>query len=85
MGGDDNIVKQLGLLPKYGLVGVFFALIALAAFMGYLVLKISGNHINHATEATIRNTEAWNNNTETLGELKGSVNLLSEVIRQKIK
>ena len=78
MGEDNGIVKQLGMLPKYGLVGVFFALIALAAFMGWMVFKISGNHIDHATEATVRNTQAWNDNTAALTGLK-------TIIETKIK
>lgn len=76
-----NIVK----LGRLGLVGVMIGLIVLTGFSVYALWNLVGNHLDHSTQATIHNTDAWNKNTEVLGELKGSVNLLSEVIRQKIR
>ena len=63
---DEGLIKQLSLLPRYGLVGVFFALIALSAFSGWMLYKVTTNHIAH-------NTIAIEKNIEVLSELKGVI------------
>lgn len=50
----DNLT-QLG---QYGLIGVMLALIGLAASAGYGLWKMSCNHMDHSTEAWIKNAEA---------------------------
>lgn len=50
-------ISSVGTLASYGLGGVMLALILLAGGSMWALYKIVGNHINHNTDATIKNTE----------------------------
>ena len=67
---EKNLAGNVLKLGRLGWRGIMLALIALAFFTSWVNWKQSSNHIDHATEATNRNTEAWNKNSEVLYSLK---------------
>lgn len=49
-----SMPEQLEMLGQYGLVGVMLALIGALVTVCWINYKISGNHINHNTDAINR-------------------------------
>ncbi|MBI4029170.1 MAG: hypothetical protein HY376_02290 [Candidatus Blackburnbacteria bacterium] len=60
---------ELTEFAQYGVVGISLALIGALVIIVKTVLRIVGNHINH-------NTNAWIKNTEALQALKDVINSL---------
>lgn len=70
MKDEEGIVKQLGMLPKYGLIGVMFGLMLLAGLAMWMTWKQASNHIDHNTEALGKVSDAVFENAKTTAKLQ---------------
>ena len=59
-------MEEITQLAQYGLSGVCIALVVLIGYLSSKAFKFSGNHVDH-------NTEAWIKNTEALTKLSGKI------------
>lgn len=66
-------VELLSKLADYGVVGISLALIFAMVYILRIVLKIVGNHINHNTDAWIKNAEAQTRLADTIFDLKETI------------
>jgi len=74
-------MEELTQLAQYGLVGICISLIVLTGLVLDRLFKFMGNHINHNTEAWIKNTEALTELTSKIKEDIKSQKETAETIR----
>lgn len=66
----EAIVKQLGMLPKYGLVGIMMGFLVLIGMGMWVNWKQSSNHIDHNTAALNLVSDAVFENAKATAKLQ---------------